>query len=248
MNSTNPTHSELKTDKERILVVDDEANLALGVSENLEMEGYETGIARDGVEALARIRDGHWDLVLLDVMMPGKDGLSVCLELREEGNRVPILFLTARGGLNDRLAGLEAGGDDYLAKPFALKELLLRVAAILRRTRDEKARVSQSAVLTFADNHIDFRTYQGKDWGGREHTLTHKEAMILKTLSERENEIVSREEILEAVWGYEVFPSTRTIDNFIVRLRKRFERDPEHPSHIHTVRGVGYRFTLAPEQ
>ncbi len=244
--SQNPTTTS--SIKQRILVVDDEPNLALGVSENLEMEGYQTSIARDGLEALSRIRGGDWDLVVLDVMMPGKDGLSVCLELREEGNLVPILFLTARGGLNDRLAGLEAGGDDYLPKPFALKELLLRVAAILRRTRDEKSRVSQASVLSFSDNNIDFRTYQGVAWDGRDHTLTHKEAMILKTLSEHENEIVSREEILEAVWGYEVFPSTRTIDNFIVRLRKRFERDAEHPSHIHTVRGVGYRFTLAAEE
>lgn len=248
MNNPNQETGQMELTKQRILVVDDEPSLALGVSENLQMEGYETSIAKDGLEALARIREGGWDLVVLDVMMPGKDGLTVCLELRDEGNLVPILFLTARGGLNDRLAGLEAGGDDYLPKPFALKELLLRVAAILRRTRDEKSRVNESAVLAFADNRIDFRTYQAVAWDQRDHTLTHKEAMILKTLSEHENEIVSREAILEAVWGYEVFPSTRTIDNFIVRLRKRFERDPEQPSHIHTVRGVGYRFTLAPEQ
>jgi two-component system alkaline phosphatase synthesis response regulator PhoP len=231
----------------RILVVDDEVNLALGIAENLQMEGHHTEIAKDGEIAMQRIRASQWDLVVLDVMMPRKDGLSVCQDLRKEGNLVPILFLTARGGLTDRVAGLEAGGDDYLVKPFALKELLLRVAAILRRTQGEQESLMSNSLLTFSENQIDFRTYKATSWDGREHNLTHKEAMILKTLLEHENKIVSREEILEQVWGYEVFPSTRTIDNFIVRLRKRFERDAEHPSHIHTVRGVGYRFTLSPE-
>jgi two-component system, OmpR family, alkaline phosphatase synthesis response regulator PhoP len=232
---------------QRILVVDDEVNLALGIAENLEMEGYSSGIAADGLEALEKIRSEPWDLVLLDVMMPNKDGLAVCAELREEDNNVPILFLTARGALDDRLRGLEAGGDDYLAKPFSLREMLLRVKAILRRRQGYSASAEQSPRLEFTGNLIDFRNYKGTDWAGHEHNLTHKEAMILKTLCDRDGEVVSREEILEAVWGYEVFPSTRTIDNFIVRLRKRFERYPETPQHIHTVRGVGYRFTRQPE-
>jgi len=238
----------MSTERARVLVVDDEAHLALGIAENLEMEGYETGIASDGVAALERIHQQSWDLVVLDVMMPRKDGLTVCQELRAEENNVPILFLTARGGLDDRVRGLEAGGDDYLAKPFALRELLLRVAAILRRRRGFDQRVAAKALLRFDTNEVDFRTYKGKAWDGTEHNLTHKEAMILKTLCDRDDEIVSREEILESVWGYEVFPSTRTIDNFIVRLRKRFERDPENPAHIHTVRGVGYRFTREPQR
>ncbi len=237
----------MSTTQERVLVVDDEANLALGIAENLEMEGYTSDIAEDGVEALEKIRGGDWDLVVLDIMMPKKDGLTVCEELRAEQNNVPILFLTARGQLDDRLRGLEAGGDDYLAKPFSLRELLLRVAAILRRHKSELRRVAESSEIDFAGNHIDFSTYKGVAWAGEQHVMTHKEAMILKTLTEREGTIVSREEILEAVWGYEVFPSTRTIDNFIVRLRKRFEHDHEHPAHLHTVRGVGYRFTLEPE-
>jgi len=237
----------MSADRSRVLVVDDEANLALGIAENLELEGYETAVASDGVEALERLRAEAWDLVVLDVMMPRKDGLTVCAELRAEENDVPILFLTARGELDDRVRGLEAGGDDYLAKPFALKELLLRVAAILRRRAGFRERVAAQAMLSFGGNEVDFRTYKGHAWDGGEHHLTHKEAMILKTLGDRAGEIVSREEILEAVWGYEVFPSTRTIDNFIVRLRKRFERDPERPAHVHTVRGVGYRFTTEPE-
>ncbi len=231
----------------RVLVVDDEEHLALGIAENLEMEGYATAVAHDGVQALEAIEGVEWDLIVLDVMMPRKDGLAVCSELRAAGNNVPILFLTARCELDDRVRGLEAGGDDYLSKPFSLKELLLRVAAITRRHRGYLDRAKQSGKLHFDENVVDFHTYKGTSWSGEQHDLTHKEAMILKTLSEHEGEIVSREAILEAVWGYEVYPSTRTIDNFIVRLRKRFERDPEQPRHFHTVRGVGYRFTQEPE-
>ena len=230
-----------------ILVVDDEEHLALGIAENLQAEGYHAEVAFDGRSGLERARAGEWDLVVLDIMMPELDGLAVCEALRAEENNVPVLFLTARGELDDRVRGLEAGGDDYLAKPFSLREFLLRVAAIVRRRRGYLQGVQKQASLTFEENRVDFRTYKGRSWDGVEHELTHKEAMILKTLSEREGEVVSREEILEAVWGYEVFPSTRTIDNFIVRLRKRFERDPEHPRFFHTARGVGYRFTQAPE-
>lgn len=232
----------------RVLVVDDEEHLALGIAENLELEGYETAVAHDGLRALAELREAAWDLVVLDVMMPGRDGLSVCRELRSEGNNVPILFLTARGELEDRVRGLEAGGDDYLPKPFALRELLLRVAAITRRHRRYQESTARRRDLEFGGNQVSFHTYKARAWGGTLHELTHKEAMILKTLVDGGGAVVSREAILEAVWGYEVYPSTRTIDNFIVRLRKRFERDPETPRHIHTVRGVGYRFTLEAEE
>jgi len=229
----------------RILVVDDEAHLAAGISENLIAEGYTADVANDGAEGLEKIRSRDYDLILLDVMMPRLNGLEVCEAIRRDGLQTPVLFLTVKSDPADRIRGLEAGGDDYLAKPFHLKELLLRVAAILRRSdwygRDD-GRVS------FAGNDIDFKTYQARAWDGSEHALTHKEAMILKVLSEHAGEIVPREDILDKVWGYEVFPSTRTIDNFIVRLRKRFERNPEAPAHFHTVRGVGYRFTIEPEE
>lgn len=228
----------------RILVVDDEAHLAAGISENLAAEGYVTDVAHDGAEGLAKIRAERYDLVLLDVMMPNLNGLEVCEAMRADGNQTPVMFLTVKSDPDDRIRGLEAGGDDYLPKPFHLKELLLRVAAILRRG-DWYGRSDDS--LTFADNEIDFKTYQARAWDGTEHALTHKEAMILKVLSDQAGAIVPREDILDKVWGYEVFPSTRTIDNFIVRLRKRFERNPEAPEHFHTVRGVGYRFTLDPE-
>jgi two-component system alkaline phosphatase synthesis response regulator PhoP len=224
----------------RILVVDDEAHLAAGIRENLEAEGYRADMAHDGRAGLERLRAERFDLAVLDVMMPNMDGLELCAELRRSGNQTPVLFLTVKGDAEDRVRGFEAGGDDYLTKPFHLKELLLRVAAILRRSSWYQA---TNAALNFGDNRIDFQTYEARAWDGSEHALTHKEAMILKVLADRAGSIVTREEILDRVWGYEVFPSTRTIDNFIVRLRKRFERNPEAPVHFHTVRGVGYRFT-----
>jgi two-component system alkaline phosphatase synthesis response regulator PhoP len=228
----------------RILVVDDEEHLAAGIRENLQAEGYETDVAHNGEQGLAKVRAGAFDLILLDVMMPKLDGLQVCEQIRAAGLQTPVLFLTVKGEPADRIRGLEAGGDDYLAKPFHLKELLLRVAAILRRTDWYN---QSTASLSFGGNEIDFRTYHARAWDGSEHALTHKEAMIMKMLADHLGAIVPREGILDKVWGYEVFPSTRTIDNFIVRLRRRFERDPEAPKHFHTVRGVGYRFTQEPE-
>ena len=229
--------------RKRVLVVEDEKHLAEGIRENLEVEGYDVSVELDGPGGLASARDGQFDLILLDVMLPGMDGFTVCETLREAGDRTPVLFLTARGAPSDRIRGLEAGGDDYLAKPFHLRELLLRVSAILRRSNWYGEVPEQGVLLSFGENEVDFRTYTAKGWDGVEHMLTQKEAMILKALAEHPGHVVSREEILEKVWGYDVFPSTRTIDNFIVRLRKRFEPDPESPRFIHTVRGVGYRFT-----
>ena len=169
----------------------------------------------------------------------------MCRELRQAGKNTPVLFLTARGDPQDRVRGLEAGGDDYLTKPFHLDEFLLRVKAILRRWDWYKQSLSKPAsdgVLSFAGNEVNFRTFRAKSWDGSFHDLTEKEAMILKVLSEQPGEVVTRDDLLEKVWGYEVFPSTRTVDNFILRLRKIFERTPHEPRHFLTVRGVGYRF------
>lgn len=228
----------------RILVVDDETHLADGIRENLAAEGHETDVAYDGEAGLDAVRQQRFDLAILDVMMPKMDGIELCSSMRREGIQTPVLFLTVKGDPEDRVRGFEAGGDDYLTKPFHLKELLLRVTAILRRSRWYEEAGDE---LAFGGNRIDFRTYKATAWDGTEHNLTHKEAMIVQALAERESNIVTREEILDRVWGYEVFPSTRTIDNFIVRIRKRFERDAEQPQHFHTVRGVGYRFTKEPE-
>jgi two-component system, OmpR family, alkaline phosphatase synthesis response regulator PhoP len=228
----------------QLLVVEDDPHLAAGVAENLRAEGYPVVTLGDGEQALAWLAAHTCALIVLDVMLPGMDGLSVCRALRGQGNTTPVLFLTARGDPADRVRGLEAGGDDYLAKPFHLQEFLLRVRAILRRWdwyRSASA-TAATAVLRFGGNEVDFRAFRGRSWSGEPQELTEKEAMILKVLAEHAGEIVSREDLLERVWGYDVFPSTRTVDNFILRLRKRFERDPAAPRHFLTVWGVGYRF------
>lgn len=230
----------------RILLVEDELDLADGIRENLQAEGYEVEVAGDGPSGLLRSRDRDLDLILLDVMLPGMDGFEVCSTLRREGYQVPVLFLTARSEPEDRIRGLEEGGDDYLTKPFHLQELLLRVSAILRRARWYGGGDGPD-VVRFGGNEVDLRRYRGTSADGSEQELTHKEAMILKLLAEREGQVVSRDDILDTVWGYGAFPTTRTIDNFILRLRRRFEPHPTRPCHFHTVHGVGYRFTRRPE-
>ena len=227
-----------------VLVVEDDPHLAAGVMENLRAEGYAATSAGDGEEALAWLAAYPCALIVLDVMLPGADGFAVCRTLRARGDNTPVLFLTARGDPADRVRGLEAGGDDYLAKPFHLQEFLLRVRAILRRWdwyRSASA-TADTAVLRFGGNEVDFRAFRGRAFNGEAQELTEKEAMILKVLAEHAGEIVSREDLLERVWGYDVFPSTRTVDNFILRLRKRFEKDPANPRYFLTVWGVGYRF------
>jgi len=242
--------SALPQPANRVLVVEDDPHLAAGVAENLRAEGYEVHSVTDGRQALDWLQDEQCGLIVLDVMLPEIDGFGVCRTLREQGNSTPVLFLTARGDPADRVRGLEAGGDDYLAKPFHLQEFLLRVRAILRRWdwyRNASA-TAATAVLRFGGNEVDFRAFRARSWNGVSQELTEKEAMILKVLAEHPGEIVSREDLLERVWGYDVFPSTRTVDNFILRLRKRFEHDPANPRHFLTVWGVGYRFIGEVEQ
>lgn len=230
--------------KKRILIVEDEEHIADGLRLNLESQGYETVIAGDGQTALEMWRQGNFDLILLDVMLPGKDGLEVCRTIRKEAGRIPILFLTARDREDDRIAGLMAGGDDYIAKPFNLKELLLRVGAMFRRQTWYSSGSLESTRYEFGGNWVDFGSYRAKGRSG-ETELSQKEVMIMKYLAEHPDEVVTRDMILDAVWGYNVYPSNRTVDNFIVRLRKLFEPDPSNPRYIHTIRGAGYKFTPA---
>jgi two-component system, OmpR family, alkaline phosphatase synthesis response regulator PhoP len=227
---------------ERLLVVEDEAHLAEVVSENLALEGWQVEVVGDGAVALARIRAETPDLVLLDVMLPSLDGFSVCDALRKEGRDVPILFLTARGAADDRVRGLALGGDDYLSKPFELRELILRVRAILRRTAWFRGPSPSGPTLRLGEAVVDFAGHVAAV-GGRSFELSVKEAMILRCLAERPGEVVSRAEILDRVWGYDAFPTSRTVDNFIVRLRRLLEPDAREPRYIHTVRGSGYRLT-----
>jgi DNA-binding response OmpR family regulator len=227
---------------ERLVVVEDEEHLAEVISENLELEGYAVEVIGDGTAALARLRADPPALVLLDVMLPGMDGFAICDALRKEGFDAPILFLTARSGLDDRVRGLELGGDDFLGKPFDLRELMLRVKAILKRSHWFRSPGPAGDVLVLGSARVDFKKYLAQ-LDGREIALSQKETMILKCLAEKPGEVVARAEILDRVWGYDAFPSARTIDNFIVRLRRLLEPDPQAPRYIHTVRGTGYRLT-----
>jgi len=225
-----------------ILLVEDDTNLADGLIMNLEAEGYQVVHVEDGLNALDAYHDGNIDLILLDIMLPGMDGLSVCKQVRKEGETVPILFLTARGQADERIEGLIAGGDDYITKPFVLKELLARVAGIFRR----QAWLAESEHQTGGEFHFDgriinFRTFEAEGPGGK-FSLTRRECMVAKYLIERPGQVVGRDQLLDAVWGYRAFPTNRTIDNFVLKLRKIFEDDQRNPVYFETIRGVGYRF------
>lgn len=232
-------------DNSKVLIVEDDANLSSGLVEAMEGEGYLAHSVADGADGLAQILDGGYDLVVLDVMLPSMDGIEVCRRARAAGNNTPILFLTVRGSSSDRIEGMAVGGDDYLTKPFHLDELLLRVRSILKRWEWYKSSVRGAEVLAFGDNRVNFSTFSATGWDGRVYSLPEKEAMLLKVLNDANGQIIAREDLIERVWGYEAFPSTRTIDQLIIRLRKKFEPNPEAPVHFHGVRGIGYRFTVA---
>lgn len=226
----------------RILIVEDESNIRELIELNLKEEGYEVVGTGNGRKALDLIAGQHFDLLLLDVMLPEVDGFSITEQVRLSNPEVPILILTAKDMAQDRIAGLKRGADDYLTKPFNLEELLLRVSNLLRRSQRVKGEAP--GLFEFGNNRVNFETFEAVTFRGKTITLTKKEAMLLKLLVERKNEVVSRNQILQAVWGYDVFPSTRTIDNFILAFRKYFEEDPKQPRYFHSIRGVGYKFTL----
>jgi two-component system, OmpR family, alkaline phosphatase synthesis response regulator PhoP len=229
------------TGRAAILVVEDEPVMAEVLRDNLDAEGYEVDVAADGHAAAARWEAGGFDLIVLDVMLPGVDGFTLCERRREAGDTTPVLFLSARGEPEDRVRGLQAGGDDYLVKPFHLPEFLLRVEALLRRRGWRGVEI-----VSFAGHRVDLRAWTATLADGRVEALGEKEVGLLRLLSERRGEVVRRDDILDAVWGDDVFPSSRTIDNVILRLRRRFEPDPAHPVHLHTIWGIGYRFTPEP--
>lgn len=223
----------------RILLVEDEENIRETVKLNLELENYEVVSTDDGKKALKFTREQHFDLLILDVMLPEVDGFQICEQVRLTNREVPIIFLTAKDTAQDRIAGLRKGADDYLTKPFNLEELLLRVEKLIQRT--SKAPEVSPDLYSFGDNTINFATYEAEGNPGT-FMLTKKEAMLLKLLIDRKGEVVSRQQILQSVWGYDVYPSTRTIDNFILSFRKYFEREPRDPAFFLSVRGVGYKF------
>lgn len=226
----------------RILLVEDEESLASALQMKLTLEGYHVVHVGNGPDALTKFRNQAFDLAILDVMIPQLDGFAVCQTIRLEGNNTPILFLSAKGSGKDRVEGLKIGGDDYMSKPFDLEELLLRISKLIRR-HDSNHALSELQDYSFGPNYINFLHFTIRDLNGQEIEISKKESMLLKLLIQRQGEVVSREEILEKIWGYDVFPSTRTIDNYILAFRKHFEPDSRNPIYFHSVRSVGYRFT-----
>jgi two-component system alkaline phosphatase synthesis response regulator PhoP len=225
--------------KEKILIIEDEEDLVKGLRLNLKDEGYQVAWASDGEQGLERVFREKPDLILLDIMLPKKDGLEICRELREKKINIPIIMLTAKGEEIDKVVGLEIGADDYITKPFSIRELLARIKAHLRR--EERGTRSIPDIFTLGDVEIDFNhlKVRRKD---QEWDLTSLEAEVLKYFISRPGDVVKRDDLLDKIWGYERFPTTRTIDNHILKLRKKIEDDPSHPRHILSVYGEGYRF------
>ena len=233
--------------KKSILLVEDEENLQEALKLNLELEGYQVTSSFDGASALKMIHQEHFDLIILDVMLPELDGISVCESIRLQNIPIPILILSAKSSSADRVLGLKKGADDYLTKPFNLEELLLRVEKLIIKNDILSIKTTPLDEYSFGNNQIDFNGLEATNLRGEKISLTKKEAMLLKLLIENKNEVVTREKILQAVWGYNVYPTTRTIDNFILNFRKYFEADSKNPTYFHSIRGMGYKFSLSME-
>ena len=225
-----------------ILIVEDEPSMQLGLKDNLEMERYHVDIAGDGESGLTKIKTGLHDLILLDVMLPKISGFDICKAARSAGIRTPIILLTARGEEIDKVLGLELGADDYITKPFSVRELLARIKAILRRNTSIE-RESDKIAVTIGRLHIDFSNFHAAH-GPQEIKLSHKEFEILAHLYKNRNKVISRYDLLENVWGYDKQITTRTVDNFMARLRQKIETNPNQPRVILTVHGSGYKMVL----
>lgn len=229
--------------KGNILLVEDEENLHEALKLNLELDGYTVTSAFNGNEALKAVGNEYFDLIILDIMLPELDGISVTENIRVQHIDVPILILSAKDSSADRVLGLKKGADDYLVKPFNLEELLLRVDKLIQKSKKIQEKESIGDTYQFGGNTIDFSAQEAVTWNGQKVQLSKKEAMLLKLLIENKNDVVPREKILQMVWGYNVYPTTRTIDNFILNFRKYFEEDSRNPRHFHSVRGVGYKYS-----
>ncbi len=226
----------------KVLIVEDEPSMRMGLSDNLEFEGYEVDYADDGKIGLQKIIEGNFDLILLDVMLPNMSGFDVCKTARSKGIKTPIILLTAKGEEIDKVLGLELGADDYITKPFSLRELLARIKAVLRRTEATDSKSGSGAVIIGKLN-LDFNTYNAES-EGEDVALSYKEFEILKYLYENKNSTVSRDQLLNEIWGEDVYTTSRTIDNFILKLRQKIEQDPNHPKIILTVHGIGYKLII----
>lgn len=226
-----------------ILLVEDEENLHETLKMNLELEGYEVTSAYDGVAAMKASQNEYFDLIILDVMIPEIDGINVTQNIRLTNDEVPILILSAKNTSSDKILGLKKGADDYMTKPFDLEELLLRIQKLINKSKKIQDKSTIGDTYNFGGNSIDFKAQEAKTLRGEKIQLSKKEVMLLKLLIENKNEVVPREKILQSVWGYNVYPTTRTIDNFILNFRKYFEEDSRIPKFFHSVRGVGYKYT-----
>ena len=226
-----------------ILLVEDEENLHDALKLNLELESYEITSAYDGKQALKAVKEEYFDLIILDIMIPFVDGITIAETIRLQNNDVPILMLSAKSSSADKVLGLKKGADDYMTKPFNLEELLLRVAKLIKKNKKIQDKETVGETYEFGNNKIDFKAQVAITHAKTQIELSKKEAMLLKLLIENKNEVVTREKILQSVWGYNVYPTTRTIDNFILSFRKYFEKDNRNPKFFHSVRGVGYKYT-----
>lgn len=233
--------------KPQILLIEDETHIAQGLIFNLELEGYLITHAETGVAAMEAFNNRSFDLIILDLMLPDSHGIDLCREMRKTAPQLPILMLTALGEEQDRINGLKVGADDYLSKPFSLDELLLRVHGILRRSAWYQPVYHREENYLFGSNRVDLRNLTAHTANG-ELRLTELEGRMLETFFANESETLTRAELLKSVWGMAEDTETRTLDNFIVRLRKYFEANPPKPKHFLTVRGRGYRFVREPEQ
>jgi DNA-binding response OmpR family regulator len=225
-----------------ILIVEDEPSMLMGLKDNLEFEGYQVDVADDGEIGLDKISGNEYSLVLLDVMLPKISGFDICKQVRKKGISTPIILLTARGEEIDKVLGLEFGADDYITKPFSLRELLARIRAVLRRTENRVESKADNSV-EIGKLSINFSSFEGFV-DKQEVKMSHKEVEILNYLWDNKNTIVSRDDLLDHIWGTEYQPTSRTIDNFILKLRHKIEVDPNHAKIILTVHGVGYRLVV----
>lgn len=221
-----------------ILIIEDDVSILRGLKDNLTFEGYQVYTASDGKNGLQMALDQHIDLLLLDLMLPGVNGYEICRMVKKEKPEMPVIMITARGSEMDKIAGLDIGADDYLTKPFSIPELLARIRAVLRRSEPDQNSLDK---YSFGRVTLDFRKFRAFV-DDKEIKLSGKEFAIMRYFIEHEGEVVKREELLDEVWGYEVLPDTRTVDNFILDMRKKLEENPSSPKYITSIRGVGYRF------
>lgn len=232
-----------ENNKGSILIVEDEENLHETLKLNLQMEGYEVSSAYDGMQALKAVQNEYFDLIVMDIMLPEIDGIAVTESIRIKNIEAPILMLSAKNTSADKVLGLRKGADDYLTKPFNLEELLIRVEKLILKNKKMQVQEKIGDTYAFGSNKVDFKAQEAVSYRGEKVLLSKKEAMLLKLLVENKGEVVTREKILQVVWGYNVYPATRTIDNFILSFRKYFEEDSRNPKYFHSVRGVGYKYT-----